>query len=221
MQSITIKGSKRESVGKKATKALRNADKVPCVIYGEGELVHFSADQLTFKPIVYTPNIYIALIELDNGKQYETVIQDLQFHPVTDKLLHIDFYQLHEDKNLTLNIPVKLEGASVGVKNGGVLRFPNRKLSITALPKDLPDFIQISIGDLNIGDKFIVGQLDQENFHINHSDDTVICQVKISRAEIIEEDEEDEEGEEGEEGEETAEKTEGSAENDKEAKASK
>jgi len=216
MQSITIKGSKRESVGKKATKALRNADKVPCVIYGEGEPVHFAADELAIKSLVFTSSVYIAMIELENGEKYKAIMQDMQFHPVTDRILHIDFYRLHDDKPLTIGIPVKLEGTSVGVKNGGVLRFPNRKLSITALPKDLPDFLIINIEDLKIGDKFSVNEFNVENITFNHPEDMVVCQVRIARAAIVDEvDEEDEEGEEGVEGEEGAEKTEGTAEESK------
>jgi large subunit ribosomal protein L25 len=203
MQSITIKGSKRESVGKKATKALRNADKVPCVIYGEGEPVHFSADELTFKPLVYTPNVYIAMIELESGEKYETIVQELQFHPVTDRLLHIDFYRLNNDRPLTLGIPVKLEGVSVGVKDGGVLRFPNRKLSITALPKDLPDFLTVDISNLKIGDKFFVREFDEENITFNHPEDMVVCQVRMARAAVVVESEEEEDEETDEAGEAT------------------
>ena len=226
MQSITIKGSKRESVGKKATKALRNADKVPCVIYGEGEPVHFSADELAIKPLVYTASVYIAMIELENGEKYEAIMQALQFHPVTDRLLHIDFYRLHEDRPLTINIPVKLEGTSVGIRNGGVLRFPNRKLSLTALPKDLPDFLTINIEDMNIGDKFMVNEFEVENITFNHPEETVVCQVRIARAAIVdeveeEEGEEGEEGVEGVEGEEGAEKAEGSSDAPTDGKAKK
>ncbi len=200
MQSITIKGSKRESVGKKATRVLRNADKVPCVIYGEGEPVHFSADEITFKPLVYTPNVYFANIELDNGETYNAVMQDIQFHPVSERILHIDFYQLNKEKPLNINLPVKLEGTSVGVRNGGVLRFPNRKLSVTALPDDLPDFLTVDISKLKIGDKFFVREFDEEKLTFNHPGDMVVCQVRTARAAIVDAVEEEEEGEEGEEG---------------------
>lgn len=200
MQSITIKGSKRESVGKKATRALRNADKVPCVIYGEGEPVHFSAEEITFKALVYTPNVYFANIELDNGETYNAVMQDIQFHPVSEQILHIDFYQLNKEKPLNINLPVKLEGASVGVRNGGVLRFPNRKLSVTALPDDLPDFLTVDISNLKIGDKFYVREFDEEKLTFNHPEDMVVCQVRTARAAIVDvvddedEDEDDVEG---------------------------
>jgi large subunit ribosomal protein L25 len=184
MQSITIKGSKREIVGKKATKALRNADKVPCVIYGGEQPIHFSADEISFKQLVYTPNVYTAMIELD-GNNYHAIVQDLQFHPVSDQLLHVDFYQLHDDKPVTMNIPVKLEGTAVGVRNGGVLRFPSRKLSITALPKDLPDFINVNIEELKIGDKVLIGDIETENFIFNQPENSVIAQVRIARAAIV------------------------------------
>ncbi len=201
MQSIKIKGSLRESVGKKATKALRNAEKVPCVIYGKGEPVHFSADQATFKPLVYTPKIYITTIELDNGKSYEVILHDLQFHPVTDNLLHIDFYELQEGKALTLDIPVKTEGISTGVKNGGgIFFFPNRKLSITALPKNIPDYLLVNIEELDINDSFQIKDFEVENIVFNQSEDLVVCRVAAPKIEeVVEEDEL--EGEEGEEGE--------------------
>ncbi len=210
MQSITIKGSKRESVGKKATKALRNADKVPCVLYGGEQPIHFSANEISFKPLVYTPNVYTATIELDNGESYNAIIQDIQFHPVSDRILHVDFYQLHDDKPVTMNIPVKLEGIPVGVKNGGVLRFPNRKLSITALPKDLPDFINLNIEKLKIGDKLLVGEVETEKFKFNQADSMVIAQVRMARAAITTavDDDEEEEGEETAASEESTEKTE-------------
>ena len=110
MKSITIKGSERESVGKKATKALRNAGKVPCVVYGGDKPLHFSADELAFKDLVYTPKAHTVVVDLAGGTKVEAVMQDIQFHPVTDKILHIDFYQLFADKEVTLEIPVRLQG---------------------------------------------------------------------------------------------------------------
>ena len=107
MQSITIVGSQRESVGKAASKALRNAGKVPCVLYGGDNTIHFSADSLAFKKLVYTPNVYTATIELE-GKTYTAILQDIQFDPVTDNILHVDFYQLHKDREITLAVPIKV-----------------------------------------------------------------------------------------------------------------
>ena len=203
MKSITIKGSKRESVGKVSTKALRNAGKVPCVLYGGDKVLHFSADELSFKNLVYTPNVYTAMIELENGDSFKAILQDIQFHPVSDKILHIDFYQLHDDKEVTLEIPIRLIGTAPGVIAGGIVRFPYRKLRVRAIPENLPDFINADISKLEIGDKLYVTELSNDAFSIIHPDNTVVVQVRISRAIIL--DDEEEEGEEGEEGAEGAE----------------
>ena len=140
MKSITINGSKRESVGKKSTKALRNAGQVPCVIYGGDKPVHFSAEELAFSKLVYTPNAHTVVIALGSDT-VNAVLQDIQFHPVTDRILHIDFYQLFDDKEIAMNIPVNLIGKSPGVANGGSLMRNKRKLIVKALPSNLPDFI--------------------------------------------------------------------------------
>jgi large subunit ribosomal protein L25 len=197
MKSITIKGSQRESVGKVSTKALRNAGKVPCVIYGGEKPIHFSADELSFKKLVYTPNAYTAVIELEGGETVKAVLQDIQFHPVTDKILHIDFYQLFADKAVTMKIPVRLEGNSPGVRNGGRLLFRKRKLSIKALPDLLPDFITIDISKLRIGGTIAVETLLSDDFTILHPDSTAVVQVKASRNAIEDEEEDEEEGAEG------------------------
>jgi large subunit ribosomal protein L25 len=192
MKSITINGSQRESVGKKATKALRNAGQVPCVLYGGDKPVHFSAPELAFSKLVYTPNAHTVVINLENGETLNAVLQDIQFHPVTDRILHVDFYQLFEDKEIALNIPVNLVGNSRGVKNGGVLRRNNRKLRIKALPVNLPDFIEIDITPLKIGDKVTVGELLSDKYTFLHNDNTVVCQVRTSRTAVVEDDEDDE-----------------------------
>ena len=180
MKSITIKGSKRESVGKVATKALRNAGMVPCVIYGGDKPVHFSAEEKLFKKLVYTPNVYTATIEL-GGDKVLTILQDIQFHPVTDKILHIDFYQLFDDKEVAMNIPVKLTGTSPGVLNGGSLRFTNRKLKIKAIPSKLPDYVTADISELKIGSKLFVTQIFNDDYTFMHPDNTVVVQVRTSR----------------------------------------
>ena len=209
MKSITIKGSERESVGKKATKALRNAGKVPCVVYGGEKPLHFSADELAFKKLVYTPNAHTVKVDLEKGDKLKAVMQDIQFHPVTDRILHVDFYQLFDDKEVTMDIPVRLQGNSPGVRNGGRLLFRNRKLTITALPDNLPDFFDIDISKLKIGDNILVESLLNDEFTILQPDSTVVVQVKTARA-VVEVEEEDEEGiEEGVEG---AEGAEGAAE---------
>ncbi len=189
MQSITIKGTKRESVGKKETKALRNAEKVPCVIYGSGNTIHFSAEEKAFRNLIYTPNVYTATIELEGGESFNTILQDIQFHPVTDKILHIDFYQLSDDKEVTMNIPVVLAGKSPGVSVGGSLRFTNRKLKVKALPANLPDQIDADISKLKIGDKLFISELASEDFTFLHPDNTVVVQVRMART-VVEVDEE-------------------------------
>lgn len=189
MKSITINGSKRESVGKVSTKALRNAGKVPCVLYGGDKPVHFSAEEKAFKNLVYTPNVYTASIELD-GEKYGAILQDIQFHPVTDRILHVDFYQLIDDKEVTMNIPVRLTGTSPGVLNGGSLRFTNRKLKIKAIPANLPDFVTVDISHLKIGNKVFVTELKNDEYTFMHPDNTVVVQVRTSRnavADAIEE----------------------------------
>ncbi|MEN8188027.1 MAG: 50S ribosomal protein L25/general stress protein Ctc [Bacteroidota bacterium] len=194
MKSITINGSQRESVGKASTKALRNAGKVPCVLYGGDKPINFSAEELSFSNLVYTPNVYTAKIELENGEKFNAIMQDIQFHPVSDKILHIDFYQLHEDREVTFNIPVKLEGTAPGVINGGNLRFPNRKLKVRALPSNLPDFILADISKLDIGDKIYVSELKTGNYSFIHPDDMVVVQVRVSRLAMALDDIESEEG---------------------------
>ncbi|ALU73875.1 50S ribosomal protein L25/general stress protein Ctc [Tenacibaculum finnmarkense] len=180
MKSITINGSKRESVGKRATKDLRNAGKVPCVLYGGEELVHFSAAEKLFKPLVFTPDVFTATIELD-GAKYSAVLQDIQFHPVTDAILHVDFYQIFDDKELTMDIPVRLVGVAKGIMLGGALRHNLRKLKVKALPANLPDFIEADITELAIGNKLYVTELRNDKYTLLHPDNTVVAQVRMSR----------------------------------------
>ena len=196
MKSITINGSKRESVGKKATKALRNAGQVPCVLYGGEGPIHFSAPELAFSKLVYTANAYTVVIAFGEKESYNAILQDIQFHPVSDKILHIDFYQLFEDKKISMDIPVKLNGNPIGVKLGGNLQRNKRKLRIKALPTNLPDNIEIDISELNIGDKVYITELFNENYEFLHPDNTVVCQVRRARAALVVETEEGE-GEEG------------------------
>ena len=197
MKSISINGSKRESVGKKATKALRNAGQVPCVVYGGNEPLHFSAPELAFKNLVYTADAHTVEIEIDGGEKVKAILQDIQFHPVTDRILHIDFYQIFDDKEVTMNIPVHIVGNSKGVRNGGVLRKTNRVLRVKALPDNLPDYLEADITELKIGNKLYVGALASEEFTIMHPDNTVVAQVRTSRTAVEDEEDDEEEGEEG------------------------
>ena len=181
MKSITIEGQERESVGKKATKALRDAGMVPCVIYGGDQPVHFAADERAFKGLVYTPSAHTVVIELGNNA-YNAILQDIQFHPVSDAILHIDFFQLLENREVVMEVPVKVIGKSPGVMAGGVLRLAQRRLKVKALPKNLPDFIEADITPLEMGNKLYVTKLAADNFKFMHPDNTVVCQVRVSRA---------------------------------------
>jgi large subunit ribosomal protein L25 len=181
MKSITIIGSERESVGKAATRTARNAGMVPCVLYGGDQPVHFTAEEMSFKNLVYTPNVHTVVIELA-GKTYNAILQDIQFHPVSDKILHIDFYQLHDDKEITMDVPVKITGTSPGVLGGGVLRLNQRKLKVRALPANLPDYVEANISELEMGNKLYVTKLETNNFKLLNPDNTVVAQVRISRA---------------------------------------
>tara|TARA_B100000767_G_scaffold240476_1_gene236289 strand:- start:12277 stop:12906 length:630 start_codon:yes stop_codon:yes gene_type:complete len=188
MKSITINGSKRESVGKKASKALRNAGMVPCVLYGEDNPIHFAAKELDFSKLVYTPNAHTVLLKLNDKTTVNAILQDIQFHPVTDRILHVDFYETHSDKEISMNIPVELKGAAPGVLiSGGQLLLNKRKLRVKALPSNLPDVIVVDISELEIGDKLYTSSTETDKFSFVHSENTVICQVRTSRAAIIEE----------------------------------
>lgn len=200
MKSITIKGSQRESVGKVATKALRNAGQVPCVVYGGDKAIHFSAETLAFNKLVYTPDVHTVVIALEDGSKIDAILQDIQFHPVTDQILHIDFYQIFDDKQVSMEIPVRITGNAPGVRNGGVLRIVRRSLRVKALPKDLPDFLNADISEMKIGSTLTVGELTGEGFVILQDDSRVVCQVRTSRVAVEDEEDDDEEEGEGEEG---------------------
>ncbi len=182
MKSLTIKGSKRESVGKAATKALRNAGSVPCVLYGGGEPMHFSADEREFKNLVYTPETHTVVIELEDGSKHEAIMQDIQFHPVTDRILHVDFFRLFPDKEVTVTVPVKTEGVAPGIIKGGTLTMTMKKLKVRAIPKNLPDAVVVNIDKLEIGDKVYVSELRNDTYKLLHPDNVVVVQVKMSRA---------------------------------------
>ena len=180
MKSITIQGTKRESVGKKSTKALRDAELVPCVVYGGEAPLNFSAEEKAFKGLVYTPEAHTVSIEVD-GQTIPAVLQDIQFHPITDKILHIDFYQLADDKPVIMEVPVRITGRSKGVVAGGALRQSFRKLKVKAIPANLPDEIVLDITPLKIGNKLYVGSIKTEGYSFVHPDNAVVVAVKMSR----------------------------------------
>ena len=202
MKSITIQGTKRESVGKKSTKALRDAELVPCVVYGGAETLNFSAEERSFKGLVYTPDAHTVSIEVD-GQTIPAVLQDIQFHPITDKNLHADFYQLADDKPVVMEVPVRLTGRAKGVVSGGALRQSFRKLKLKALPANLPDEIVVDVTPLKIGNKLYVGDIKTDGFTFMHPDNAVVVAVKMSRTAmkggaVVEDDDEEETEAEGE-----------------------
>ena len=192
MKSITISGSKRESVGKKATKALRNAGLVPCVIYGGDEPIHFSAEEKAFKDLIYTPDAHLVEIDLGSDGKFNAIAQDMQWHPVKELLLHADFYQIYDDKPVTMEVPVRSTGTARGVLNGGVLRRNLRKLRVKALPANLPDFITMDISNMKIGNKKYVRDLRVDEYEIMHADNIVVLMIKNSRTAIADEEDEEE-----------------------------
>jgi len=180
MKSITIQGTKRESVGKKSTKALRDAELVPCVVYGGTEPLNVSAEERAFKGLVYTPEAHTVSIEID-GQVIPAVLQDIQFHPITDRILHVDFYQLADDKPVVMEVPVRITGRSKGVVAGGVLRQSFRKLKVKAIPANLPDEVVVDVTPLRIGNKLYIGGIKTEGYSFMHPDNAVVVAVKMSR----------------------------------------
>ena len=193
MKSITIQGVKREDLGKVATRNLRNAEQVPCVVYGSTETIHFSADEKAFKNLVYTPDAHTASIELADGTKIDAILQDIQFHPVTDKILHVDFYQLSADKVVTMEVPVRLVGRARGLVSGGVLRFNMRKLKVRAIPANLPNEIEIDITPMRIGHKMYVESLKNDNYTFAHPDNAVVVAIRTSRNAVKDADQDEDE----------------------------
>ena len=200
MKTLAINVKTRKSVGKSSTRALRNQGNVPCVLYGGEKQVTFYAHENDFRNIVYTPDTY--LIELDiEGSQTKAVMQDIQFHPVTDKILHIDFLEVFETKPVTVSLPVILNGIAIGVRNGGNLLFRRPKIITKGLIADLPDAINIDIEHLKIGMFIYIKDISIDGCQFLAPPNSVVVGVKTARAAIedeVEEDEEDEQGEEGE-----------------------
>ena len=192
MKSVEIKGNVRTDVGSKYAKAERKAGNVPCVVYGGEAPIHFSAPVLAFKGLVYTAEAKTAKITIGDTSVV-AVIQDMQFHPVTDQLMHIDFIQLVEGKPVTMNIPVVLNGQARGVLNGGKLKTILRQLSVRAIPGQFPDSIELDITELRIGKSIRVSDVTPSGYEILNADTAVIVTVKKARGAMDDEDE-DEEG---------------------------
>ncbi len=187
MKTVSLSGSLRENVGKKDAKKLRNEGKVPCVIYGGKEQKHFFLDQKDFKKIVFTPEVFIIKIELGN-ESIETILQDIQYHPVTDIVLHADFLQLTPGKLVTLAVPVQLEGTAPGVIKGGRLQLKLRKMRVRGLVEDMPEHIVLDISKLDITNSIKVKDIPGEKLQFLDPASAVVVVVKAARG-ISEEEE--------------------------------
>ena len=201
MKTVSISGSLRENVGKKDAKTNRRQGKIPCVLYGGEKQIHFTIDEIGFNKLIYTPEVFIIKININN-KEYESIIQEMQFHPVSDKVIHVDFLEIIPNKPITIKIPVKVEGNSIGVIKGGVLSFKIRKLNIKALKENLPENVIINIDKLDIGDSIRVSDIDIKDVQTLDIHNAVIVGVRTARA-VVEEKVSEEEGE----GKETTEET--------------
>ena len=181
MKTIAISGSPRENVGKRDAKELRYEGKVPAVLYGGKEQAHFAVNRTDLNDAIYSPEASFVEITL-NGKAVKAIVKDAQFHPLTDLLLHVDFLQLFDDKEITMEIPVKLTGTSPGVKMGGKLVQKLRKLRVRSLPKNMPQVVEVSIAKLEVGNLFRVRDLEKANYFVTNTPEDTIVSVGMSRA---------------------------------------
>ncbi len=181
MQTLEIKAVKREAFGKKESKAIRAAGQVPCVLYGEGETTHFSVDEKALKALIYTPNSFIVEFDID-GKKEKGVMREVQFHPVKDNVMHIDFYRVIPGKPVAIDIPVKLTGNSEGVKQGGKLILSKRKIRVSGTIENLPDELSVDVSSLGLGKSIFVGDLKYDNLDLLTPATTAVCAVRMTRA---------------------------------------
>ncbi|CCZ70630.1 50S ribosomal protein L25/general stress protein Ctc [Bacteroides gallinaceum] len=188
MKSIDITGSLRTETGKKATHALRKNSQVPCVLYGmkkdENGLpvaTPFTVTVEGLRKLVYTPHIYVVNLNID-GQVYNAIMKDIQFHPVTDAILHVDFYQINEENPIVMEVPVQLDGLAEGVRAGGKLVLQIRKLKVKALYNNMPERVVINVTNLGLGKTIKVGELHYDNMEILNAKEAVVCAVKLTRA---------------------------------------
>ena len=186
MKSIEVKGTartiaERSSEQARALKAIRKDNGVPCVLYGAGENVHFTVPAEGLRNLVYTPHIYVVDLIID-GKKVNAILKDIQFHPVTDKVLHIDFYQTSEDKPVVMDVPARVTGHAAGVQAGGKLAIITRKLKVKALPKDMPDEVVVDVTSLGVGKAIKVQDIHVEGVELMNAKSVVVAQVKLTRA---------------------------------------
>ena len=188
MKSIEIVGSLRTETGKKATHSLRKNNSVPCVLYGmqkneNGNQVatHFTVTVDGLRKLVYTPHIYVVDLNID-GKVVNAIMKDIQFHPVTDAILHVDFLQINEENPIVMEVPVQMEGLAEGVKAGGKLALQMRKLKVKALYSAIPERLIVNVTSLGLGKTIKVGELNYEGLEILNAKEAVVCAVKLTRA---------------------------------------
>lgn len=180
MKTVTLSGSPRANVGKVNANSLRKSGQVPCVIYGGGEQIHFSADERSFKDIIYTPETNLVSVEV-GGKSYKTVLQEAQFHKINDKLIHADFLLVNDDKPVTVQIPVKTVGQSEGVKAGGKLVVKMRKVKVKGLVSKLPAQIELNIEKLAIGKSISIGDINIDGLTLLHPKNISVVSVQTTR----------------------------------------
>lgn len=181
MKTFELKGTVRTDLGKKATKAERVGDNVPCVLYGGAENTHFTTTISDIRKLIYTPEVFVVNLDID-GKMTKSIMKALQFHPVSDKVLHIDFLQISEDKPVVVELPVKLEGLAEGVKAGGKLALEMRKLKVKGLYTEIPENIVIDVTELGLGKSIQVAKVSVPNLEILNAKNAVVAQVKLTRA---------------------------------------
>ncbi len=188
MKAINLSGKKRTDVGKKASKQMRKEGLVPCNMYGEKkgenglpEALSFAIPAAELRKLVYTPHIYVVNLDID-GENHKAVLKELQFHPVSDALLHVDFYEINEEKPITIGIPVKLNGLAQGVRDGGRINLSIRKINVTAPYQVIPEHLDIDVTNLRLGKSIKVGELSFEGLEIATPAEVIVCSVKTTRA---------------------------------------
>ncbi|MDR0969754.1 MAG: 50S ribosomal protein L25/general stress protein Ctc [Lentimicrobiaceae bacterium] len=189
MKKVSMSGSPRENVGKKDAKGLRKEGMVPCVLYGGEDQIHFATDAVNFKQILFTPETFLIDIEI-GGKTYQSILQDIQYHPLTDKILHADFLLVKENKEVTVTIPVATKGTSPGVIRGGKMKIKLPKLKVKGLAKNLPEYITIDVSNLNVGGSVKVRDMKLDNLTMMDSPNLVIVDVKTARGVVLNAEEE-------------------------------
>lgn len=193
MKKAQLSGSLRANVGKKDAAALRNAERVPCVLYGQGEQIHFSARAIDIQKLIYSPDVYQIEIDIEGARKVNAIIKDKQMHPVTDTAVHVDFLELNDSKPVKVSLPLRTKGSAIGVMNGGKLRQPYRSLRVVGLPGDLPEEIMVDISKMRIGHQVRISDLNVEGVEFNEPANAVVLSIKMARGAVNEAEEEEEE----------------------------